>query len=206
MKIATQMMGGLVKLSLLLTLAVSASVNAAPIINGSLGLTGGNPDIQSNFMSFDYSAGTNLFNLEGFADQLTYNSVSGNILNGTFSIAGTADGSNAILGLTIEGDAGSGFETLLTGSLSVMSNSGQGVFEFLFGGLGGSLASLFGTEAGVIFTDSGVSGFDFSADLSTQFTGVSDTFGNGVSVSAPSTFSLSVLGLVLLAVIRRKRV
>jgi len=206
MKIAAKMMSVLVKLSLALTLVVSASVNAAPIINGSLGLTGGNPDIQSNFMSFDYSAGTTLFNLEGFAEQLTYNSVSENILNGTFSIAGTADGSVATLGLTIEGDVGSGLEILLTGSLSSMSNSGLGVFEFLFGGLGGSLASLFGTEAGVIFTDSAVSGFDFSADLSTQFTGVSDTFGNGVSVSSPSTFSLSVLGLVLLVIARRKLV
>lgn len=203
MKLTATILSRLVKLSLLLTLAVSASVNAAPIINGSLGLTGGNPDIQSNYLSFDYVAGSNLFNVNGIAEQLTYNSVSGNILNGTFSITGTADGSDAILGLTIEGDVGSGVvETLLTGTLSAMSNSGFGDFEFLFGGLGGSLASLFGTEAGVIFSDFAIPSFDFSADVSTVETGVSDTF----AVSAPSTFSLSVLGLVLLAIARRKRV
>jgi hypothetical protein len=206
MKIAAKMMSGLVKLSLVMTLAVSASVNAAPIINGTLGLTGGDPDIQSSFLSFDYSAGSDVFSIAGVAEQLTYNSISETILNGTFSIVGTADGSNASLGLTIEGDVGLGIETLLTGSLNVMANSGQGVFEFLFGGLGGSLASLFGSEAGVIFTDSAISNFDFSADQNTQYTGVSDTFGKNVPVSAPATFSLTLLGLALLAIARRKRV
>ena len=206
MKVAAKMMSGLVKLSLIMTLAVSAAVNAAPIINGTLGLTGGNPDIQSNFLSFDYIESTDLFSINGFADQLTYNGSSQAIANGVFTIAGSADAGNANLALTIQGDIGSGVENLLSGSLNVMANSGVGVFEFLFGGLSGSLASLFGTEAGLIFSDSAVSGFDFSSDLSTQYTGVSDTFGTGVSVSAPATFSLSILGFVLLAVARRKRV
>jgi hypothetical protein len=209
MKIAAKMMSGLVKLSLVMTLAVSASVNAAPIINGTLGLTGGNPDIYSELLNFNYVETTDAFSIDGLAQQLTYNSVTDSILNGTFLISGTADGSTATLGLTIEGDLGfgAGTETLLTGSLNSMSYIvGDNTFEFLFGGLGGSLASLFGTEAGVIFTDSGLANFDFTSDLTSLWTGYSDTFGTGVAVSAPSTFSLSLLGLMLLAVARRKRV
>jgi hypothetical protein len=207
MKIAAKMMSGLVKLSLVMTLAVSASVSAAPIINGTLGLTGGNPDIGSFYLSFDYLASTDDFSIQGSAQELTNNSFYTDQLNGTFSITGKADGSTADLELVITGDAGLGDQTLLTGSLTAMANSGLGVFEFIFGGLGGSLASFFGSEAGVIFSDSEISNFDFLSDVSTQnYSGVSDTFGTGVSVSAPSTFSLSLLGLALLAVARRKRV
>lgn len=202
MKLASNMMSGLVKLSLAFILAVSGSVNAAPIINGSLGLTEGDPDIQSNFLGFDYEFATNSFEiLSAFGGaQLTYNGITQNIVDSSFSIQGTADGTTANLELSIK----SGIQTLLAGSLTSMAYSGVGTFQFIFGSLGGSLSNIFGNEVGVDFSDGSLAGFDFTGDFtsSTAFSGRSNTF----AVSAPSTFSLSLLGLMLLAVARRKRV
>ena len=184
MKIAAQMMSGLVKLSLALTLAVSASVSAAPIQNTALNLSEAYPDIQSDFLTYDLTG--NSFDLSGFATLLSYSASSTtNINNGSFSIAGTFSGLVADLDLLIRGDIGSGLTDLLSGDLSVMSDTGSGILEFIFDINGGSLASLFGSQVGVIYSHNN--------DQSNTF-----------SVSAPSTFSLSVLGLLLLAVARRK--
>ena len=68
-----------------------------------------------------------------------------------------------------------------------MSDTGSGNLEFIFENIGGSLANLFGSQLGVMFSINN---------------GQSDTF----SVNAPATFSLSVLGLLLLSVYRRKLV
>lgn len=199
-----------IKLSLSLVMFASMSANAAPIINGSLGLTSGNPDIQSNFLNFDYSASSNTFDIYSLfgGAQLTLNGTSQNIFNSSFSISGTADSSNADLALEIAGEltSGSGIETLLTGTLTSMSNSGTGVMEFIFGSLGGSLQSLYGSQAGVIFTDAALSGYTALQDFSTSMSGNSDTFGlPPVNVSAPSTLLLSFVGLVLVVVARRQK-
>ncbi len=203
MYLANKITSGLMKVILALALMAAASVNAAPITSGSLGLVSSNPDIQSNFLSFDYVATTSQLNIDGYADTFFQDTSIQTISSGTFSISGTADGANASLGLTIFGDIGAGAETLLTGVLTSMSYD-SGVFEFIFGGLGGSLAALYGSEAGVIFTDSSTSGFAFNSDFSSQWTGFSDTF--AIPVSAPGTASLGILGLLVLTFACRKRV
>lgn len=184
MKLAATMMSGLVKLSLMLTLAVS--VNAAPIQNTTLDLTKTYPDIQSDFLT--YSLVGSAFDISGVATLLSYSNVSNTIINnGLFSITGTSSGLAADLDLLIQGDIGSGLSNLLTGELKVMSDTGSGNLEFIFENIGGSLANLFGSQLGVMFSINN---------------GQSDTF----SVNAPATFSLSVLGLLLLSVYRRKLV
>lgn len=207
MKILNKLRSGLIQLAIALVIMVSSTANAAPIISGSLGLTGGNPDIQSNFLTFEYADASDQFDIFSVfgGSQLTVNGLTQNIYDSSFAISGTANSSSADLNLLISGAlvSGASTETLIAGTLTSMSNSGSGVFEFIFGGLTGSLAALYGTEAGVIFTEGSLSQFNFS-DFASSMSGNSDAFGI-TQVSAPATFSLSLLGLALLMMARRSK-
>ena len=207
MKILNNLTSGLVQLTIAIVIMASSAANAVPVVNGSLGLTGGNPDIQSNFLTFEYADASDQFDIFSVfgASQLTVNGVSQNIYDSSFAISGTADSSSADLSLLISGALvfGASTETLIAGTLTSMSNSGSGVFEFIFGGLTGSLAALYGIEAGVIFTETSLSQFNFS-DFISSMSGNSDAFGMApTNVSAPATFSLSLLGFALLMMARR---
>lgn len=188
------------------SLLASAASNAIPISADSLGLTQGDPDIQSNFLDFSYDVGTGAFDIQSAfgGAQYTFAGASENILNSGFSITGNADGSDANLHLEITGEVssiGGGQQILLSGDLASFSSTGNGVFEFLFGGLSGAFASIFGDYAGVIFTDGELQNFNFSSDFSSSM-GDSDTF--SVPVPEPAGFGLLVLAMTSFGMYRRR--
>ncbi|MCP5206985.1 MAG: hypothetical protein H7A01_07270 [Hahellaceae bacterium] len=193
-----------------LSMAVSSQVNAVPVTAGSLGLISGEPDIQSNFLNFEYTGAGDAFTIESAflgGGQFTNGGFSENIIDSSFLISGTANASDAALNLTISGELaslGGGLQTLLAGDLIGMANSGTGVMEFLFGNLTGALSSFYGSQAGVIFTDGALAGFNFSQDTSlTGFSGMSDTI--SVNVPLPGSLALSILGISMLTVSRRRK-
>lgn len=197
-------MRSIVGMGVLLSSLVAGEASAVPVTTGSLGLTSGNPDIQHNFLNFDFDFAGESLNINGVGGgQFTFNSLSTNIANSTFSISGDANATDASLLLQISGDVGSGNQVLLAGDLSAMANSGFGVFEFIFGNLTGALSSLYGTEAGVIFTDGNLASFDFTQDAATLLSGMSDTIGTAVPVSG--SLSLCLLSASLLGMSRRRK-
>lgn len=192
------------------SMAVSSQVSAVPVSTGSLGLTLGEPDIQSNFLNFEFIGASDSFTIQSAflgGGQFTNGGFSENIIDSSFLISGTADGTDANLNLSISGELaslGGGLQTLLAGDLIAMANSETGVLEFLFGNLTGALSSYYGAQAGVIFTDGSLGGFNFTQDTSISgFSGMSDTI--SVNVPLPGSLALSILGISMLSVSRRRK-
>lgn len=156
-----------------LSVGVCASVAAATPLNLVLQDT---PDILSGFISTAYIAETDVFTAAGFALNIDFPPVLRGapvpITNGTFDIFAIIDSSGSASVGTLEIRGVISDETrgeaplLLSGSLvsfgfpdPVARGAAGGVLEFLFDVTGGSLAGLYGSQAGVILGDSGYPGF-----------------------------------------------
>jgi len=161
-----------------------------------LNLTTTLPDIASGFITVSYDASTHAFSATGFS--LTLNNTNLDTF-GNYSITatilnnGTATGGSLFVGGTI----GAATDPLLTGSLTALGfrNTGGDPLEFLFSVTGGSLASSFGSVAGVILSGSSFPSTLFTASWFNDDSGVSDTFGVS-EVPEPSIMLLLLSGIV----------
>jgi hypothetical protein len=161
------------------------------------------PDIFSGQIDVTYDAATDSFLADGFSLQLgVAPGTNVDILNGTFTINITTDGTTAsgvggddlsIMGdIDLDGDSVIDLSgVLLTGEISQFGSttSGPGVFEFVFDVTGGDLAAtpLFAQpQVGVILGANGNSTFtgSFDVDFSNLSGGQAGT-GTGNSDTAP---------------------
>ncbi len=163
------------------------------------------PDLLSQFVDVNYTAATGAFTASGVALQVGVTpGTTFNILNGTFNIGITTDGTTTsgiggddlsiVGGVDVNNDGvADASGTLLTGEISQFgsSTSGPGVFEFLFnvtGGIltGGSFPLFTLPQAGVILGADGNSTFtgSFASDFSNLIGGQAGT-GTGSADTAP---------------------
>lgn len=179
------------------------------------------PDILSQFIDVTYSAESDALRAEGFA--LTIDTMGGGpgtatpINNGTFAINATVDAEGFATGGTLEirgvvAGRGGPSNLLLSGNL-VAFGFVEGVrglnpdtLEFLFDVTGGSLADLFGAQAGVIlgasgFTGSFVNDWNNNSGIPGLGAAVADT---APPVPAPFGVSVGLAGLALAATRRRR--
>lgn len=171
------------------------------------------PDIFSSFIQVDYDPGlTNLqlqadgFPIQYFDGSNTFNiassmfmidmdvDTSGNATGGTLSITGGIDDGDALTGAP-----GSPI-TLLEGSLDQFGwEMGSETLEFIFDVTGGALAGDYGSQAGVLLSDSG-----FDDDWTTAFSNT----GNGqadIAPPVPAPGAILALGGLGVIAARRRR-
>ncbi len=157
-----------------------------------LNIVPGKPDIQSPVqiqVDYVYNTGTGIGALTavGGVSQLDLDGVDIRLVSGGFfNLSATIDTFNNTANgmLNINGTASGFSDPLLTGSFSSISQMGtgsSGPLEFLFTGLGGSTASLFGSTAGVILSNTG---FSSVGDLQASFDSGYDI--NGVPLLSAS--------------------
>ena len=217
-------------ISLVLLLAQAPAANA-----GLLGLVQQPPDIATINLSVSYSAASDIFSAIGKADVLDLDGAPPpdfGILNDNspppfavydlkFLVDASGNFSGGVAGddLSIDGavdlnnngiiDGSEVFTTLLTAEVDAFGFQdppGGEIFEVTAAVTGGSLASLFGNEVGIII-DAQDSGFDglFNIDFANSFAaGRSDTFATGV-VPEPGSFAVFVVvGAVFLGFTRKR--
>ena len=165
-----------------------------------------------------YDSATDQLAAEGFALLLDDDGSipSENILNGSFSLTATIDGSgNATAGTLSIGGGVLGFgPSLLEGTLAPgnsfgFQDGGGPLFEFLFTITGGELAPLFmeqGNTVGVILSGTGFGG-SFNSDFDNLIGGIPGTgFAvSDVAVLIPAPGALALLVLAGVAARRRRR-
>ncbi len=159
------------------------------------------PDIFSGQIDITFDATTGLLSANGFSLQFVYGAgLTADIENGSFNIDIVTDGSTTLgdgagTDLVITGDIdldGGGADytgTLLTGKIALFgaTDSGPGVFEYVFDVTGGSLVpDFFGGQVGVILGAGSNSTFtgSFAVDFSNLDGGQAGT-GSGSSDTAP---------------------
>jgi len=163
------------------------------------------PDILSQFVDVKYTAATGAFSASGVALQIGVDATTTfNILNGTFNIGITTDGTTTsgvggddlsiVGGLDLNNDGVADVAgTLLTGEISQFgsSSTGPGVFEFLFDVTGGLLTTgsnppFAQPQAGVILGADGNSTYtgSFASDFSNLIGGQAGS-GTGSADTAP---------------------
>jgi len=199
-----KMVNALARFSLaVVTLLVSQMASAAVIGSGDLDFSGRTAtDIQVNALDFNYDASTGDFNISSSFAGANYTKPDGTDVfkdNWMFEIDGDyANGELVNTTLSVVNVVSTA--TILSGELEQFSIAGPGVFNFLFGSLGGSKVNDFGLFAGVIFSDISAMNFDFSNSFSSSYMGNANAFG----VSEPGTFALLALGVMGLVATRRK--
>lgn len=169
------------------------------------------PDILSGFIAVNYNAATDAFNADGFALQIDFPALRGvavPISDGIFTIDAVIDGDGNFSsgGLVISGvvadERGLSNTVLIAGTLVALgfpsADRGAGALEFLFDITGGSLADLFGPQAGVILTEHGFAGW--SQSWENDFNGASDT-----APPVPAPFTAALFAGAGLMVSRRRR-
>lgn len=189
-----------------------AGVGSAHAAFTPLNLVPGLPDIQSPVqidVTYTFNAGTGIGTLSAFggASQLNLSSGTQAISGGVFNLNALIDTNtmSATGGLTINGSsngAGGSFgDPLLTGALSQFGAGAGDPLEFLFTGLGGSTAALFGESAGVILSNSG-----FAGSLLANF-GTGGNFSasaNTAAVPEPGPLAMILLSGVVMIQLSRK--
>lgn len=151
-----------------------------------LNIAPGYPDIQSPAqidVNYVYNAGTGIGTLTAFGGlgQLNLPPTQA-ITGGIFNLNATIDtNTSAVSGtVTLNGTSAPYGDPLLTGTLSQFGAGNNDPLEFLFTGLGGSLASLFGNSAAVILNNTG-----FAGTLDANF-GTNGTFSASANTAAPA--------------------
>jgi hypothetical protein len=190
-------------------LLCSSMASAVDVTDGSLGLAGGDPDLNIWNPTLDFD-GTNFSVVGDLGAELTDGSSSAYYIPDTsttfgFSIDGDVSGTSTT-GFSLNIDYGT--DTLLASDslLSIgysTSDSEGSIFEFIFGDITGSLGDLFGDTVGIIFasTDSVLGGFDFSNALNGSVDGALDVF----AVPEPGTLGIFFVGLSSLLLFGRKK-
>lgn len=147
------------------------------------------------------TSGVVLYDESGSSPMIGFNPIFDATVQIDVSVDGLGVASGARLLISGSFTDGGPVETLLTGEgvLGFGSSGSTGVMEVLIGTTGGSLASLYGGQIGVIAGTDGAFGGSFDRDFRT-IAGVADI---GRPVPAPA--SLAVMGLGLLAAGRRRR-
>lgn len=198
-----QLKSALVALALAATVACE-NAQAVAILDGSLGLSPGNPDLFASSQGFAFDGTSFSISSTDFSSLYLNNGGSVTSLGGSFSLTGTLSG----------GDATASFLTSdgwLNGSTLTAMSYENGVFQFLFEGITGTYASIFGTEVGLIYSSQLMTGYTHFADITTGFTNIDTVSGftdadgtvDTFSVPLPGTLSLGLLGLAGLIASRR---
>ena len=189
-------------LSLIVLCLLCARGTAAPL---NLTLTNA-PDIFSGFIDVTYNATSDQFVAQGFSLKFYSGTATNDINNGGFSVNATIDaaGNFSVGSLTVSGSISntpySG--VLLTGSLAAFGyrNTGGDPFEFNFNVTGGSLAPLYGSQAGLILKAQSTFNGSFAANFDNLIAGIPGT-GSAVSDAAPVIPEPSPRLLVILAAV-----
>jgi len=202
------------------SLVASPESHATPLY---LSSPSGSPDLMTSFASVSYTTSNNLFQAIGSTTDYE-NGTTGLVDAGTSTLAATITGAGLLTSgsLTLQGDIGSGVETLLTGTLTtgpggtafgytnVTGVVGSGdIFEFLFTVTGGNAVIVsdfggLGANGGVIvdanFPNADTFDGSWTKDFLNNNEGVSDTFS---MIPEPSSVLLVLFGGVLCAVAYR---
>ena len=170
-----------------------------------LNIAPGYPDIQSptqvdvNYV-YDSITGIGTLTAIGGLSQLNLpptQSISG----GIFNLNATIDtNTSAVSGsVTLNGTSAPYGDPLLTGTLSQFGTGNNDPLEFLFTGLGGSLASLFGNSAAVILNNTGFAG-TLDADFGTIPGSLSASANTAApaAVPEPGPLAMMILGGMML--------
>lgn len=171
------------------------------------------PDIFSGFIDVAYTAGTDAFTANGFAQTLDDDGIGAPeaIAGGTFDLSasindlGLLGGGTLDIGGTV---AALGFNsgTLLTGNLTAFGfpAAGGDPLEFLFSVTGGDAAGLYGgvgSTGGVILSG----GTGFTGDFTADFRGTGSAVADVAPIPLPAAVWLFGTGLLGLVGLGRKR-
>jgi hypothetical protein len=161
------------------------------------------PDIATTNVQVDYVAATDSFIASGVPGQLNDGVNTPIIFLGEFDLLASISASGVLSSgsLVISGVvAGGAFGTLLTADVVDVgfSDVGGDPLQFLLSITGGELAGLYPTEAGVVISGSGFTGF--GADFSNNGSGVADT----APIPEPSTAALLAVGLTAFCAVRSR--
>ena len=202
------------KILLTLLAAILAAGVAGEVQAGLINLADNRPDIYSDGTWVHYDYGTTTLTATGYVERVTTLTTTASVNTTPFKLTATIDHSGVATGGTLEIDGTVASLGYVSGTL-LKSNTlsqfgymdpptGGEVFEFVFSGLSGDLASSFGSAAGVILTGAsthftGV--FTSAAGFTNQYDGYSDTS----PVPEPATLAFGLLGGGWILVKRRVR-
>ncbi len=187
---------------------------AAPGGATPLNLPSPEPDVFSGSIQVDYDAMTDMLTAVGtaFSFTATMGGTQDPITGGSFDLSATIDAAGVASSamLSIMGSVNGFGMNLLTGTLAAPVSfgfpeaadaaMGADTLEFIFDVTGGDLAPLYGPQAFVILTGTGLDGNLFSTSFSNNGLGLSDT-----ALPEPSTVLLVLTGMLGLSHYGRSR-
>jgi hypothetical protein len=172
------------------------------------------PDIFTQFITFNYQSSGRTFSAGSSTMEYFYSPDADGLFidNGLFALTGSIDSADRVTGnLSILGNipGASGSGTLLTAQLTGFGyGSTDGVLEFLFKANGGDLASLYGSEGGIILSHVGFQDLDRSLSpvVGSGSADVGSPTGDDPEpVPEPGTAALFLCGCIGMVMLRRHR-